>query len=203
MKAFLLLFFIIPFLYPVNSQGKWEFVKEQDGIKIYNRPSENSKFNDIKVEAEFPGTLQQIADILLDVEKYTDWAYATKSSILIKRISNTELIYYSEIDVPWPANNRDYYAHCKLTFDSLSHSVKVVSASIRNYRPERKNIVRVPLSKGTWNIMAIPGKKLRVEYILELDPGGSVPAWLLNIFSTKGPLETFARLKQKMIQLNR
>ncbi|MBS1918126.1 MAG: lipid-binding protein [Bacteroidetes bacterium] len=203
MKATLFLFLLLSLSYPAKAPGKWELVKEQDGIKMYNRPSERSKFNDIKVEAEFPGTVQQIAEILLDVPKYTEWAYATKSSVIVKKISNTELIYYSEIDVPWPANNRDFYAHCKATFDSSTHSMKLISVSIKNYQPEKKNIVRLAFSRGTWNITTAPNKKIRIEYFLELDPGGSVPAWLLNLFSTKGPMETFLNLKQKMVGLNK
>jgi hypothetical protein len=203
MKAIIFLFFLLSFAHNINPPGKWELMKEQNGIKMYSRSSEHSKFNDIKVEAEFPGTIQQIAAILLDVEKYTEWAYATKSSVLIKKISNTELIYYSEIDVPWPANDRDFYAHCKVTFDSSLHSMKLVSASIKNYQPEKKNVVRLAYSKGIWNVTAEGNKKIRIEYLLELDPGGNVPAWLLNLFSTKGPMETFLKLKQKMEQLNK
>jgi hypothetical protein len=202
MKFLIALFLIPGLVYAQQTQNEWGLTKEQDGIKMYSRQSAQSKFNDIKVEAEFTGTVQQLTAILLDVEKYTDWAYATKSSVLIKKISKTEVIYYSEIDVPWPANNRDFYAHCKVTFDSSTHSAKVVSAGIKDYLPEKKNIVRIPVSNGTWNITSVGNKKLHVEYILQLDPGGTVPAWLLNIFSTKGPMETFEKLKQKMAALN-
>ncbi len=197
------LFLFSPLIGSFHGNGSWLLVKEQDGIKMYNRPSANSKFNDIKIETDFVGTLLQMEAILANVEKYTEWAYATKASILIKKISQTEFIYYSVVDVPWPATDRDYYAHCKITLDSATHTLKVVSASIKNYLPEKKNIVRIPLSTGTWNITAIANKKVHIEYILELDPGGSVPPWLLNLFSTKGPMETFQNLKQKMKLLNR
>jgi len=202
MKVLMLLFLFFPLFNSVHTSGSWLLVKEQDGIKMYNRPSATSKFNDIKIETDFVGTLSQMGAILANVEKYTEWAYATKESVIVKKISPTEFIYYSVVDVPWPANDRDYYAHCKITLDSAAHTLKVVSASIKNYLPEKKNIVRIPLSTGTWNITAITNKKIHIEYILELDPGGSVPAWLLNLFSTKGPMETFESLKKKMKQLN-
>jgi len=203
MKALLILFFLFPIINPFHKTDSWLLVKEQDGIKMYNRPSRNSKFNDIKIETDFVGTLLQMEAILANVEKYTEWAYATKASVMIKKISATEFIYYSVIDVPWPANDRDYYAHCKITLDSNAHILKVISASIKNYMPEKKNIVRIPLSTGSWNITATANKKIHIEYVLELDPGGSVPAWLLNLFSTKGPMETFENLKQKMKQMNK
>jgi hypothetical protein len=203
MKASFVLFLFLVFTNSFHGRGAWLFVKEQDGIKMYSRTSQQSKFNDIKIETDMVGTLSQIASILADVAKYTEWAYGTKTSVMIKKINNNEFIYYSVIDVPWPATDRDFYAHCKIYFDSASHTLKVVSASIKNYLPEKKNMVRIPLSKGTWTITALSNKKIHLEYILELDPGGNVPAWLLNLFSTKGPMETFENLKQKMRLLNR
>ncbi|HVM87046.1 MAG TPA: START domain-containing protein [Puia sp.] len=203
MKAFLLFFLVLSFANVRDMQGTWQFVKEQDGIRMYNRPSQQSKFNDIKIEVDLHGTLNQVAAILADAEKYTEWAYGTKTSIIVKKINHYDFVYYSVIDVPWPASDRDFYAHCKIIHDSSSHSLKVVSESIRNYMPEKKNIVRIPLSRGTWDIKAMAGNKIHLVYILELDPGGNVPAWLMNIFSTKGPLETFENLKQKLKRLNR
>lgn len=203
MKVFIILLLILPSISLLREPGKWEFVREKDGIKMYSRHSDHSKFNDIKIVTELVGNLSQISAILLDVEKYPQWAYATKTCELIKKISSNELIYYSEIEVPWPASNRDLYAHCKVISDPGSRSVKVISVGIKDYQPEKKNLIRIPLSQGTWNISATSDKTMHLEYILELDPGGAVPAWMLNLFSLKGPMETFANLKQMMKLLNK
>jgi hypothetical protein len=202
MKAFIVLFFFLPFASSSHEPGIWVLAKQQDGVKIFSRNSEHSKFDDIKVEADLPGNITQMASILKDVAKYSEWAYATKTCVLIKKISDNDFIYYSEIDVPWPATNRDLYARCKITFNQNTNSFKLIAEAIKDYAPEKKDIVRIPLSKGTWNVSALSDKMIHVEYILELDPGGTVPAWLLNLFSTKGPLETFANLKKKMSLLN-
>jgi hypothetical protein len=185
------------------AQGEWTLKKEKDGIKISSRPSQFSKFNDLKIETDLTGNVSQLAAILLNVEKYPDWAYATKTCTLIKKISNEEIIYYSEIDVPWPATNRDFYADFKVMLDSSTRSLKVLSVGLKNYQPENKNLVRIPMSKGTWNITTISDKLIHMEYILQVNPGGSVPAWILNMFATTGPMETFENLKQKMILLNK
>lgn len=186
-----------------SAQAKWEFRKEKAGIKMYSRPSNHSRFDDIRVEVDLPGTVEQLAAILLDVDNYGTWAYGTKSTLIVKRISKTELIYYSEFEVPWPATNRDLYASFNVMTDSVNHLLKVVSNSIRSYAPEKSNLVRIPLSKGVWIASVIAPKKIHLQYTLELDPGGSVPGWVLNMFSSKGPMETFHNLRQKMISLNK
>jgi hypothetical protein len=40
------------------------------------------------------------------------------------------------------------------------------------------------------------GKELlKIVYTVEFDPSGAVPAWLTNMFVTKGPLQTFQKLR--------
>src|SRR5258708_36863335 len=110
MKAFLISILFLPSMASMPVKNDWVLKKEKDGINIYSRHSDQSKFNDLRIEIDLPGTVSQISSILLDVEKYPQWAYATKSSVLIKKISETEEIYYSEIGAPWPASNGDFYA---------------------------------------------------------------------------------------------
>jgi hypothetical protein len=38
--------------------------------------------------------------------------------------------------------------------------------------------------------------RLFIVYFLEMDPGGSVPAWITNMFVAKGPYETFSNLAE-------
>jgi len=196
-----LIFLIVPF--SLFAQKDWVFKKEKNGIKIYNRHSDISRLDDIKVEVDLPGNIFQLADILSDVEKYPQWAYATKICELVKKINSREFIYYSEIEVPWPATNRDFYANFKVSVDSAARTLNVVSIGMKDYKPANKNLVRIPLSKGQWTITTISEKKIHLVYILQLDPGGSVPTWVLNLFITKGPLETFENLKRRMEGLNK
>jgi hypothetical protein len=195
----ILVMFIPPAL---PAQNNWIFQKEKDGIKISNRHSATSPFNDVRVEVDLPGSIDQLAAILLDVNKYTEWAYATRKSELIKKLGPGKLIYYSEIDVPWPATDRYYYGGFELQKDPSGRAMEVVSYNINYKGPVPKDLLRIPYSKGNWKVTQISKKIIHVEYILELDPGGSLPAWVINLFSTKGPLETFENIKKMMVALN-
>jgi START domain len=187
---------------PGNAYTGWTVKKEKDGIVVYSRHSELSKFNDIRVSMDLPGTVEQLSVVLLDVDKYTSWVYATKSSEMVKKITDNEVIYYAEVETPWPAANRDYYADVKATLHPENHTLIVESAGIKDYKPEKKDLVRVPMSKGHWIVTTTSGNHIHLDYILQLDPGGSTPAWVLNSFAAKAPLETFANLKKKMEELN-
>jgi hypothetical protein len=203
MKALYICLLCLPSFLPTSDRKAWTLKREKDGINIYSRPSDYSKFNDIRVDMDLPGTIEQLAAILRDVDNYTDWVYATRTSQLIKKVSENEVIYYAEVGTPWPAANRDYYADMKITFNPFNHSMSVVSVGVKDYQPEKKDLVRVPMSRGYWTVTTQSCGKVHLQYILQIDPGGAIPAWILNSFATKAPIETFSSLRKKMEELNR
>lgn len=197
-SLFLILFTHISF--GAHPQGEWRLNKEKEGIKIFSRKSDRSSFNDIKVEMDLEGTIDQLRKILLDVEKYTEWAYSTSVSKLEKVISPDEFIYYSVISAPWPASDRDFYAKCIL--QENNGTLTMQSDVLPDYGPVEENKVRIPWSMAKWSITPKGDNQLHLEYTLQMDPGGNLPAWLVNLFSTTGPISTFSSLKEKMHALN-
>jgi hypothetical protein len=196
------LFLMMAFTFASKAQNDWTIQKVKDGIKISSRHSSTSTFNDVRVELDLAGNIEQLEDILLDVNKYKEWSYATKISRLIKQLGPGKLIYYTEIEVPWPATNRFFYANFEIKKNPDAKSMRVVAVNLPGYEPIPKDLVQVPLTRGIWNIVTISKKSIHVDYTLELNPGGSLPGWVLNLFATKGPMESFENIKQKMIALN-
>jgi hypothetical protein len=60
------------------------------------------------------------------------------------------------------------------------------------------NIVRIEKSSGEWLITPISKNEIRIEYVLQVDPGGDLPAWLINPFASKGLVETFKNLRKQL-----
>jgi len=181
-----------------RSQDDWKLKSDKDGIAIFTRTFPDSKFKAIKVEVELDATLSQLVAVILDVNTGAEWVYSTKSSMLLKQVSPSELYYYSEVNVPWPAANRDFIAQLKAVQDSHSRVVTIYGPTFPDYLPVKKDIVRVRRSEGKWVISPVAKRKIKVEYTLRVDPGGDLPAWLVNMFATKGPYESFKKLKEQL-----
>jgi hypothetical protein len=180
-----------------KGQENWKLKQNKDGIEIYTKPLENSNLKGIKVRCALPVTLSQLVTVILDVNTAVEWVYSTKSSSLLKKISAAELYYYSEVSLPWPISNRDFVAHLKVSQDPHSKVVTIDGPVVANYVPEKKDIIRVRNSYGKW-VLTPQSNNVKIEYILETDPGGSLPAWLVNLFVAKGPHETFVKLKKQL-----
>ena len=176
--------------------GGWSLKRDADGIKIYTRSVEGaSDVKALRVTLTAPGTPAQLAKVLMNIPGQKDWVYSTKSSKVLKKISDNEVIYYSEKAMPWPVTNRDAIMHLRIT-TVPGTGVMSVRANTTDYPvAEKEGVIRVPSSSVTWRITPTSGTEMKIEYEATLDPGGSVPAWVTNLFITKGPYETFKKLK--------
>lgn len=174
----------------------WELKAEEEGIKVYTRPVENSAIKAIKVECTVEASLSQLTAVLLDIPASDEWVYATKFCRVQKMLSPNELIYHSEIDVPWPASNRDFIVRIKLEQDS-SKTLTVSGENLPQYLDEQEGVVRIMHTVSHW--AATPrDTSVDIVFTLHVDPGGLIPAWLINLFATRGPLETFRNLRSQV-----
>ncbi len=196
----LLFTLILSGLFPLagRTQDDWKLKSDKDSIAIFTRTFPDSKFKAIRVVVELDATLSQLVAVILDVNTGAEWVYSTKSSILLKQVSPSELYYYSEVSVPWPVANRDFIAQLKAVQDSHSRVVTIYGPTFPDYLPVKKDIVRVRRSEGKWIISPVGDRRIKVEYTLRVDPGGELPAWLVNMFATKGPYESFKKLKEQL-----
>jgi len=184
------------FLNTAFTQVQWELTKDDNGIKVYTAKDPSSKFKDIKVEAAFAGTIQKLMTILVNVGNTKNWVYGTKDSYVIKKISPNEILYYSETALPWPVSNRDIPIRMLLNLDQKNNFLKVTASGEPNAMPAKKGIVRIPFFNASWDVKSDGKNKLNIVYTLKMDPGGSVPAGVTNMFISKGPYETFNNLGQ-------
>ena len=180
----------------VIGQYNWKLSKDQGGIKVYQSEVSHSKFKNIKVECTLEGTFDKLMSVLNDVTNQKEWVYNNISSAILQRISANEFYYYSKTHLPWPMTNRDAIVHLKMDKDSLNRFLKISAVSVPGYAPEKSGMVRVPRSNISWYVTMPSAKTISIVYIFDAEPGGSLPAWVVNMFTDKGPYESFKKLSE-------
>lgn len=191
-KFFLTLVWLLSCL---SVQAQWNLVKENGGIKVYTADSESSPVNAVKVEATVKGTCQKLVSVLLAIEKQPQWVYATSQAYLIRKISENELLYYVETALPWPAKNRDAVIRMNIVENTVAKA-RITTVGEPDAIAGKSGKMRVSQFSGIWEAVAVDNKHIHIVYELNLNPGGSLPAGIVNIFVSKGPYETFANLSQ-------
>jgi hypothetical protein len=193
----LLLFFIL-ILQPCPAQYVWKPEKMKDGIQVYLSDVKGSSFKAVKVECTLTGTYAKLISLLTNVKGFHKWIYHNKQSSLLKQNSPLDFIYYSETKMPFPFDNRDLIIRMQIKTDSLPRFLTIQGFHLKDFLPEIPGRARVPHYRASWTVTMPSANKIRIVYLLEIDPGGNLPAWLANSFAEKGPLETFTNLAEEL-----
>ena len=196
-SPFLILVCIL-FVVPAKSQENWKLRKDKNGIKVFSRPSKSYKFDELKVECEIEGRISQLAALLFDVNTQYEWAYKTKKSELLKEVSASDVIFYTEIECPWPYQNRDMVVQQTMQQNPANKVLTVQAKNVDNYLPPKKDIVRLTYSSAVWTVTPINNQRFKIVYQIQLDMGENVPAWLTNLFAVDGPYDSFSNMKKQI-----
>jgi hypothetical protein len=120
--------------------------------------------------------------------------YSNKKSYILKIISPQNIVYYTQSHLPWPIKDRDLVV--QLNIMPSGAVLNIQAKSLPDYLPMKSEYIRVPYSLATWKVTDEPNNKLKVDYTFSVDPGGSIPSWLVNATLTIGPYNSFAKLKE-------
>jgi hypothetical protein len=181
-----------------KTQSNCVLKKDKNNIKIYSCPTKESTFNTIRAEFEINTTVEKYISLVLDIENYKNWRYHETNHKLLKRISDNEIIYYNQINAPFPVSDRDMVSHLTISQDPQTKIVTLTTVSMPTYIPPVDGIVRVPKSKSIMILTPISESRLKASCIINVDPGGQIPAWVANTFSTQGPYEAFKKVIEEM-----
>jgi START domain len=172
--------------------------KVKDGISVYTCESKESKRKSIRATLTLKGkTLQELVTLLDNIDDYKNWQYKMIESSILQRINDREVIYRTVVEAPWPAANRELIVHKKVTMDTEAHTLTIVVEDSDYPYPEDSDLVRVPYQVATWKVTAV-NNDLKVDYTLDVDLGGSIPAWIVNLGIAEGPFHSFGKLKKKL-----
>ncbi|MFM9837635.1 MAG: START domain-containing protein [Cyclobacteriaceae bacterium] len=193
MKYFTAAFILLSFTIVAQTDCKLKL--EKDSIRVYTCGNESSKYKTIKVNFNLTANRAQLIAMLLDIDQLGDWQYRTVSAQLLKKISDREIIYHTEVDGP-VIDNRDFVINLKIDEAPASKEWTITATSMPDYIPKKEKVVRIPMSRAVWKIKEEKRGQLAVEYIIQIDFGGVIPAWVVNSLAHKAPYETFKSMRE-------
>jgi hypothetical protein len=191
--------FLLTFLIFQNSlsyaQENWKLVKDSNGIKVFTKNSKNFDFKIFRANMLLDNSIHAFIAVLNDVEGLTNWGYKIKHVSLLERSGDTLQKYYSIAEAPFPYKNRDGVYLNRFKWISDTHTLFVEIEILDDYLDLNDKFVRLN-GKGFWRVIVLPSGKLDVTFQMQIDPGGSIPAWLSNIFVDDSPYFTMLKLKK-------
>ena len=186
---------LFTFSLTAKAQNSWELRRDEDGIKIYSRRSDDGKLIELRLLTQYNATPQQLVNTLLDIDDYASWIYGSKKAGIVRKVNDHDIIYFTEAHLPWPIQDRDLVTELKVFPATQTEPLIVQAKSIQGILPPKPHFIRVPYSLATWRVVPEGSDKINVDYTFSINPGGSIPGWLVNLTIASGPYKSFLKLR--------
>lgn len=162
-------------------EEEWHFVYEADDITVHKRIKKDTIFLEFKSTGILRGEISNYLSVILDTENMPDWAPQCIEAQNIESINDRETIIYVACNGVWPVADRDYIAKRTITSDLEESTVRVNIVLIENPNaPDIESRVHIPYLQCCWILKRIDPSHTHVELHACVDPGGRLPAWLVN-----------------------
>eukprot|EP00002_Diphylleia_rotans_P012811 TRINITY_DN2500_c0_g1_i2.p1 TRINITY_DN2500_c0_g1~~TRINITY_DN2500_c0_g1_i2.p1 ORF type:complete len:963 (+),score=192.46 TRINITY_DN2500_c0_g1_i2:52-2940(+) len=171
-----------------KNDGTWEQSDTTDNIQIYKR--QDGPLTSSKGVGVIPVSPRTASFLVRNLDARKKWDEMFQEGDLVEVIDKSTRVLHLRFKSVWPTAPRDMclIEHAKEEEDG---TFIVVSTSIRHAQvPANPNFVRGDLQCGGWILAPIAGKPnaTKATYVVQVDPCGSIPLFVINMMATKQPL---------------
>jgi len=163
--------------------GAWQLMKTSDAIKAYSRSVPGSNILDLKAITVIDARMENFGQVCRDLAAYPQWMYRCKDAKVIRRFDENNLIAHITLGFPM-IEDRDLVVRADTQVD-LGKARGIVKLSLVRDAgvPVPQGVVRMPEFSGVYQFEYLSREKTGVVYSYYADPGGAIPAFLVNQFS--------------------
>ncbi len=172
----------------------WKKSLDKDDIVIYTRKVEGSPFHEFLAETEMEGTKENFRALITDFDHYTDWSPDCKSVEVVEQDAPESYTYHMMLKVPFPFSKRDIIQ--ELIFKETESELLIKIINHPNKTEQLDGIVRMKRGEGEWLIKQISQDRIFIKFQYLADPGGDIPAWLVNSFIVKNPYKSLKNIRK-------
>ena len=189
---------LISFAYSQKTDN-WELIVDQDELKVYRGKREKNNIYPIRGDYHTPHTPAQVVAVLLDIVNKPKWLPKLAKTRLIKQFDSRRWIEYAEIDVPWPCRNRDIIFELSLDInDDFSKAVFHLKSVLNDTVYKKSNIRAIVYESKMIITYNQQTKKSFIQSESFVDPKGSIPKWIVNLFQKSQTIKIAKALTKQL-----
>jgi ribosome-associated toxin RatA of RatAB toxin-antitoxin module len=180
-------------------ENAWRTVKESKKLKISNRDRPGSDIKEVKAVGLLDCIPWVCKNVVDRVDKYPDFMPYTETVKILKE-TDSHLISYQYLNMPF-ISDRDYTIKIKDRTYRRGDGTVIYKKSwspANQLGPKKKDgVVRLITNEGYWQFEPVDGgQRSRATYYLYTDPGGALPAFLINKANTSAIPDLFKAIER-------
>ncbi|MDO8674788.1 MAG: START domain-containing protein [Candidatus Omnitrophota bacterium] len=191
---------IIGFLFIFSSglyagENPWKLRINDQGVSVYTRKVDGSPILEFKGDMIVDAPLAKIVALFEDEKGLPVWYYQCTQARLLKDEGPQDKVLYIVLDLPWPVAHRDSIFRRSKSSDTngaVSYSIKALPDEL----PLKKGMVRVQAINSVWRFTPLADGQTEIYFQQHSDPGGSIPALLVNRLVKDIPFNSFKNFRQ-------
>jgi hypothetical protein len=180
----------------------WKRIRTQNGVKVYQRKEPKRDLPSFKGTGLVNADMYMILAVLRDGSRRKEWMSKSGVTRILRRESEFEAIAYQQTLAPWPVSDREIVMHTQVylrsqplemiaTFDDVKWS-----GSIRGV--DRDDFVLMPYLRGYWRLTPKGPNRTEVTYMVNTDPGGLLPNFVIRRVTRDIPYWTLIGLRKQV-----
>jgi hypothetical protein len=183
---------------PATAGDGWTEVSKKPGLVIYCREKKDSRIKEYKATGDIAAPAWVVRNVIDDVENYPHFMpYVKESNVLVRE--GESLVTYQRFSTPF-VSDRDYILRIRFESRPAAGGGTVYCNKWKaetGYGPEEKRgVIRVKVNEGYW-LLEPEGETTRATYMIFTDPGGSIPAMVINYGNKNAIPKLFASVQKQ------
>ncbi|KYN85281.1 hypothetical protein ATY35_04405 [Vibrio cidicii] len=174
----------------------WTFDSADNGITIHFR-EHSDDLVEVKAQMFTPTTYAGFLRLLQNTDKVSEWVDNVSGSVVLKQISPSENIVYTQFSAPWPAKDRDMLTYSTFRIDAEGFRLEISDAP-QSILPPQADYIRITSVHAVWQLKKLTNGNTHIEYTVFADPGGALPNWLINKLAKESARTTFENLRAQL-----
>lgn len=173
-----------------------KLIVERQGIKIWSYRLPNSSLSGFKAITTVKSTLSGLVSLIADTQAGNRWIYRASEVELLQR-NDPDMTFTVRVitDFPWPLKDREALVAGKIVQDPQTLKVRIDSHNVDTF-PVAPCCLRMPLVDGTWIFRPLGNGMVEVTMMGHADPGGMIPASLVNLLVQEHPYNSLKGLRR-------
>jgi len=185
--------------------ARWERVSDEDRVRIYRWDSPESPIRAFRAIAEIDAPIARVVSVITDTARLKEWMPSLSEARMLKEISPVERVQYTHIKTPFVIKDRDFILHGRAQFDSAQRAIvlRFSSADPSKFglEPLKTDFIRGEILESSYRLSPIDQmKRTQIEFLVQVDPKGSVPKWIVNLFQGIYPRKTILALRKQAMR---
>lgn len=191
---------VLGFMTHAAKAVEWEKIGDDDGVQVFRRDVAGSPVVAFRGIGVVDASVPKVMNVLLDYDHVTEWADSVAESKIVKKISPNYFYEYDHIETPFVMKDREFLIDVKIDVDKAKKIATFTSKSVDDPAfPPNPKFVRGRMMESQFSLESIEhGTKTKIDVEVHVDPMGSVPKWIVNMFQKDWPHNTIDAIRKQV-----